>query len=136
MLWWTRLSTVNVWRRTTSCAKTTESEREAEDQIMEQVNKYTRNGGRREMLSVKMHLAKTTTWNQVRSGDDAEKLVSNEVKETLAEATQLLENVSRTIEQVILDLRNTQKAKGGASNQRKARGAGEATGAQQREREG
>ena len=27
--------------------KTTESEREAEDQIMEQVNKYTRNGGRR-----------------------------------------------------------------------------------------
>ena len=27
--------------------KTTESEREAEDQIMEQVNKYTRNGGQR-----------------------------------------------------------------------------------------
>ena len=64
---------------------TTESEREAEDQIMEQVNKYIRNGGRRccrvftwlpeiesveskvetEMLSVKMHLAKTTRWNQV-----------------------------------------------------------------------
>ena len=60
--------------------KTTESEREAEDQIMEQVNKYTRNGGRRycrvftwlseiesveskvetEMLSVKMHLTKMT----------------------------------------------------------------------------
>ena len=93
--------------------KTTENEREAEDQIMEQVNKYTRNGGRRycrvftslseiesveskvenEMLSVKMHLAKTTRWNQVKSGDDAEKLVSNEVKKTLAEATQLLENV-------------------------------------------
>ena len=85
--------------------KTTESEREAEDQIMEQVNKYTRNGGRRycrvftwlpeiesveskvetEMLSVKMHLAKTTR---------AEKLVSNEVKKALAETTQLLENVS------------------------------------------
>ena len=77
MLKWTRLMrTVNVWRRTTPCAKTTEREREAEDQIMEQVNKYTRNGGRRycrvftwlseiesveskvenEMLSVKMHL--------------------------------------------------------------------------------
>ena len=27
--------------------KTTESERKAEDQIMEQVNKYARNGGRR-----------------------------------------------------------------------------------------
>ena len=27
--------------------KTTESEREAEDQIIKQVNKYTRNGGRR-----------------------------------------------------------------------------------------
>ena len=118
--------------------KTTESEREAENQIMEQVNKYTRNGGLRycrvftwlseiesveskvenEMLSVKMHLAKTTTWNQVRSGDDAEKLVSDDVKETLAEATQLLENVS---EQSIVH---------------QARGAGEATGAQQREREG
>ena len=47
-----------------------------------------------EMLSVKMHLAKTNTWNQVRSGDDVEKLVSDDVKETLAEATQLLENVS------------------------------------------
>ena len=103
-----RLETYDVMR------KTTESEREAEDQMMEQVIKYTRNGGRRycrvftwlseiesveskveiEMLSVKMHLAKTTTWNQVRSGDDAEKLVSDDVKETLAEATQLLENVS------------------------------------------
>ena len=37
----------------------------------------------------------------------------------------------RTIEQVIPDLRNTQDAKGNASNQRKALGAGEATGVQQ-----
>ena len=95
--------------------KTTESEREAEDQIMEQVNKYTRNGGLRycrvftwlseiesveskvetEMLSVKMRLTKAICQSQVKSGDDAaEKLVSNEVKKTLAEATQLLENVS------------------------------------------
>ena len=95
--------------------KTTESEREAEDQIMEQVNKYTRNGRRRycrvftwlseiesveskvenEMLSVRMRLTKAIRWSQVKSGDDAaEKLVSNEVKKTLAEVTQLLENVS------------------------------------------
>ena len=95
--------------------KTTESEREAEDQIMEQVNKYTRNGRRRycrvftwfseiesveskvenEMLSVRMRLTKAIRWSQVKSGDDAaEKLVSNEVKKTLAEATHLLENVS------------------------------------------
>ena len=95
--------------------KTTESEREAEDQIMEQVNKYTCNGGRRycrvstwlseiesveskvetEMLSVKMHLTKTTRWNQVKSEDDAaEKLVSNDAKKALAEATQLLESLS------------------------------------------
>ena len=95
--------------------KTTESEREAEDQIMEQVNKYTRNGGRRycrvftwlseiesveskvetEMLSVKMRLTKAICRNQVKSGDDAaEKLVSDDAKKALAEATQLLESVS------------------------------------------
>ena len=95
--------------------KTTESEREAEDQIMEQVNKYTRNGRRRycrvftwfseiesveskvenEMLRVRMRLTKAICRNQVKSGDDAaEKLVSNEVKKALAEVTQLLENVS------------------------------------------
>ena len=86
--------------------KTTDSEREAEDQIMEQVNKYTRNGARRycrvftwlsetgflEGSKVEPEmLAKTTRWNQVKSGDDAaEKL---EGKKALAEATQLLENV-------------------------------------------
>ena len=64
--------------------KTTESEREAKDQITEQANKYARNGGRRhrelseslsridpssdlkvenEMLSVIVHLAKTICWN-------------------------------------------------------------------------
>ena len=67
--------------------KTTESEREAEDQIMEQVNKYTRNGGRRycrvftwlseiesveskvknEKLSVRMRLTKAIRWSQVKS---------------------------------------------------------------------
>ena len=94
--------------------KTTQSEREAEDQIMEQVNKYTRNGGRRdcrvftwlsdiesveskvenEMLSVKMRLTKAIRWSQVKSGDDAaEKLVSDDAKKALAEATQLLKNV-------------------------------------------
>ena len=92
--------------------KTTESEREAEDQIMEQVNKYTRNGGRRycrvftwlseiesveskvknEKLSERMRLTKAIRWSQVKSGDDAaEKLVSKEVKKALAEVTQLLE---------------------------------------------
>ena len=116
MLKWTRLDE-NSQRLETYDAmrKTTESEREAEDQIMEQVNKYTRNGGRRycrvftwlfeiesveskvenEMLSVKMRLAKAICRNQVKSGDDAaEKLDSNDAKKALAEATQLLENVS------------------------------------------
>ena len=47
-----------------------------------------------EMLSVKMRLTKAIRWSQVKSGDDAaEKLVSNEVKKTLAEATQLLKSV-------------------------------------------
>ena len=57
--------------------KTTESEREAKDQIMVQTNKYVRNGGRRycrilillskfgtEMLSVKMHQTQAISWNQ------------------------------------------------------------------------
>ena len=64
--------------------RTTESEREAKDQITEQANKYARNGGRRhrepseslsridpssdlkvenEMLSVKVHPEKTICWN-------------------------------------------------------------------------
>ena len=43
-----------------------------------------------EMLSVKMHLATKTRWNQVKSGDDA----AEKLKKTLAEATQLLENES------------------------------------------
>ena len=48
-----------------------------------------------EMLSVKMHLTKTTRWNQVKSGGDAaEKLVSNDAKKALAEATQFVESVS------------------------------------------
>ena len=102
--------------------KTTESEREAKDQIMEQVNKYARNGGRRycwvftwlsqkrvdlpstdskaetEMLGVKMRLTKAIRWSHAKSGDDtAEKSVSDDVKMTLAEATQLLENVSEQL---------------------------------------
>ena len=48
-----------------------------------------------EMLSVKMRLTKAICRNQVKSGDDAaEKLVSDDAKNALAEATQLLENVS------------------------------------------
>ena len=93
--------------------KTMEIEREAKDQIMVQINKYTCNGGRRyqepseiskidpstdpkveaEMLSVKMHQTKAISWNQAKSGDDAaEKFVSNDDKKLLAEATQLHEN--------------------------------------------
>ena len=94
--------------------KTTESEREAKDQNTEH-NKYARNGGRRycqvltwfskiepstdpkvetEILSMKMHQMKAIIWNQVKSGDDAaERFVSNDAKKTLAEATQLLENI-------------------------------------------
>ena len=80
---------------------------------MEQANNSVRNGGRRcrepseslsktdsveskvenEMLSVKMRLAKTIRWNQVKSGADAEKQVSDDAKKAIAEATQLLESV-------------------------------------------
>ena len=138
--------------------KTTESEREAEDQIMEQVNKYTRNGGRRycrvftwlseiesveskvenEMLSVKMRLTKAIRWSQVKSEDDAaEKLVSNEVKKALAEATQLLENVSEQSSKSFLIYETLKMRKEVHQiKERKARGAGEATGAQQGGREG
>ena len=39
--------------------------------------------------------SKAIRWNQVKSGDDAaEKLVSDDAKKALAEATQLLESVS------------------------------------------
>ena len=78
--------------------KTTESERKAKDQITEQANNSVRNGGRRyrepseslsktdsveskvenEMLSAKMRLAKAICRNQVKFGDDAEKLVQGE----------------------------------------------------------
>ena len=94
--------------------KMTESEREAKDQIMVQINKYVRNGGRRyqepseiskidpstdpkveaEMLSVKMHQTKAIR-NQAKSGEDAaEKFLSNNAKKATTEATQMLENVS------------------------------------------
>ena len=47
-----------------------------------------------DMLSVKMRLVKAICRNQVKSGEDAaEKLVSDDAKKALAEATQLLENV-------------------------------------------
>ena len=46
------------------------------------------------MLSVKMRLAKTIRWNQVKSGADAEKQVSDDTKKAIAETTQLLESVS------------------------------------------
>ena len=47
-----------------------------------------------EMLSVKMRLTKAICRYQVKFGDDAGKLVSDDAKKALAEATQLLENVS------------------------------------------
>ena len=47
-----------------------------------------------EMLSVKMRLTKAICWSHAKSGDDAEKLVSNDAKKSFAEAAQLLENVS------------------------------------------
>ena len=100
--------------------KTMESEREAKDQIMVQINKYTCNGGRRyqepseisridpstdpkveaEMLSVKMHQTKAISWNQAKSGDDAaEKFVSNDDTKLLAGATQLLENQASDVKE-------------------------------------
>ena len=125
--------------------KTMESEREAKDPITEQMNKYTRNGGRRyqepseiskidpstdpkveEMLSVKM---------QVKSGDG---IVA--ARKTFAETTQLLENVlEKSSKSSIPDVQSTQNqtpdVKEGASSQRRARSAGEAPGAQRKERE-
>ena len=41
-----------------------------------------------------MRLTKAICRKQVKFGDDAEKLVSDDAKKALAEATQLLENVS------------------------------------------
>ena len=89
--------------------KTTESEREAKDQITENINKYVRarryftwlseigflEGSKveNELLSVKIRLTKTIRWNQVKSGADAEKQVSDDAKKAIAEATQLLESV-------------------------------------------
>ena len=65
--------------------KTTESEREAKDPITEQINKYTRNGGRRdqepseistepkaEISSVKVHQTKAIRWNQNQTPDARE----------------------------------------------------------------
>ena len=46
-----------------------------------------------EMLSVKVRLAKTIRWNQVKPGADAEKQVSDDAKKAIAETTQLFENV-------------------------------------------
>ena len=91
-----------------------------------------------EMLSVKMRLARTTKWNQVKSGADAEKKVSDDAKKAIAETTQLLENVVEQLSKsgmIGSDLRNTQDEKEGASNRRKVRSAGQTTEAQQRERE-
>ena len=122
--------------------KTTESERQAKDQITEHINNYARTGGRRhrepseslskiesveskienEMLSVKIRLTKAICWNQAKFEDDAEKHVTDDAKKALAETTQLLENV----------LEQSSKS----SSQRRARSAGEAPGAHQREREG
>ena len=146
MLGWTRLTrTVRVWRYTTPCAQTTENEREAKDQITEQDNKFARNEGLKvenEKLSVKMCLTKVIYWNQAKFGADAEKHVSDDAKKTLVEITQLLESVleqsskSGMIRLTYEALKTKPPdAKEGVSNQSKARGAREAPGAQQRERE-
>ena len=88
--------------------KTTESEREAKDQIREQVNNHyltiviiwiseidpsTDTKVEAEMLSVKMRLTKAICRNQVKFGDDAEKLISDDAKKAIAETTQLLKSV-------------------------------------------
>ena len=52
-----------------------------------------------EMLSVKTRQTKTNRWNQVKSGADAEKQVSDDAKKAIAEATQLLENVLEKLSQ-------------------------------------
>ena len=126
--------------------KTTQSEREANDPFTKQINKYARNEGRRcqepseiskidpstdskvetEMLSVKM---------QVKSGDG---IVA--ARKTFAETTQLIENVlEQSSKSSIPDVQSTQNrtpdVKEGASSQRRARSAGEAPGAHQKERE-
>ena len=63
-----------------------------------------------EMLSVKVRQAKMIRWNQVKSGADAEKQVSDDAKRAIAETTQLLENVVEQLSKsgmIGLDLRNT-----------------------------
>ena len=79
--------------------KTMESERKAKDQINEQINKYVgaRQKVENEMLSVKVRLAKTIRWNQVKSGADAEKQVSDDAKKAIAETTQLPESISEQL---------------------------------------
>ena len=64
------------------------SDHRADQQVRESPTKVEN-----EMLSVKMRLAKTTRWNQVKPGADAEKQVSDGAKKAIAETTQLLENV-------------------------------------------
>ena len=88
--------------------KTTEIERETKDQIREQFNKYyltiviiwisvihpsTDTKVESEMLSVIMHLATTTKWNQVKLRKNAEKFIRGDAKKAIAEATPLLESV-------------------------------------------
>ena len=98
--------------------KTTESEREAKDQIKEQAKKYARNEGTKvenEKLSVKTCLTKAICWSHAKSDDDAaEKYFSNYAKKAHAEAIQMIESVLETYEAL-------PHAKEGASNQRKAR---------------
>ena len=91
-----------------------------------------------EMLSVKMRLAKTTRWNQVKSGADAEKQVSDDAKKAIAETTQLLENVVEQLsksEMIGSTYETLKMRKKVHQNRRKVRSAGQTTEAQQRERE-
>ena len=153
MIGWTRLTrTVSVWRRTTPCAKrrrvsarrkirsrskSTISYATEDDDIESQVRDSLRSipwsERLRKMLSVKMRLAKTIRWNQVKSGADAEKQVSDDAKK--AETTQLFENVVEQLSKSEIIGSTYETLKMRKSNRRKVRSAGQTTEAQQRERE-
>ena len=79
--------------------KTTQSEREAKDQITEQINKYVRARRYLTWLS-KIESVEWKVENDmlsVKSGADAEKQVSDDAKKAIAQATQLLESVSEQL---------------------------------------
>ena len=160
MLGWTMLTrTVSVWRRTTPCAKRrrvsarrkirsrsrpTSTHATEDDDIvgaltwLSKIDPSTDPKVETEKLSVKMRLAKAICWSHAKFGDDAEKPVSDDAKKALAEATQLLESVLEQSSKSSLtyEALKTKLQIHLLSHQRGSRGAGEAPGAQQRERDG